>query len=214
MLAALGAAAVGGTLVFNTGDPSPVAITSSVLPGGTLPAGAPLPAGTAVVAKTARLSRGQATVSLPCPAGERVADLLPPGNPDVTAGYAPGTNPGASTAARVMLLGAHPGDQQVAVAVAILCRRPQGDGALVPFAGAVSARTSQLATTCVAHAFLRDRPHGHPVGSVSLAQPLLTLTRDRTWEQVRTQFHATGWLPQSTVCDGALPRSAGPRGAT
>ena len=205
VLAALGAAAVGGTLVFNTGDPSPVAITSPALPGGTLPAGAPLPAGTAVVAKTARLSHGQATVSLPCPAGERVADLLPPGNPDVTAGYGTGTNPGASTAARVMLLGAHPDDQQVAVAV--LCRRPRGDGALVPFTGAVSARTSQLATTCVAHAFLLDRPQGHPVGSVSLAQPLLRLARDRTWEQVRTQFHATGWLPQSTVCRGSLPRS-------
>jgi RNA polymerase sigma factor (sigma-70 family) len=87
VLAALGAAALGGTLVFKAGDPSPVAIQSPVIPGGTLRAGTPLPVGTAIVAKTARLRRGRATVALACPAGERVADLLPPGDPDVTAGY-------------------------------------------------------------------------------------------------------------------------------
>jgi RNA polymerase sigma factor (sigma-70 family) len=199
VLAALGAAALGGTLVFKAGDPSPVAIQSPVIPGGTLRAGTPLPVGTAIVAKTARLRRGRATVALACPAGERVADLLPPGDPDVTAGYIAGTSPGASESARVMLLGSRP-DDAGPVAVAVLCRHPEGDGALVPFPGTISARTSRLVATCVAQAFLLDRPHGRPVGSVSLAQPLLRLAQRGTWEQVRTQFHETGWLPLRTTC--------------
>ena len=36
--------------------------------------------------------------------------------------------------------------------------------------------------------------------AVSLAQPLLTLTHRGAWERVRTQFHESGWLPQSTTC--------------
>ncbi len=199
VLAALAAAALGGTLVFKAGDPSPVAIKSPVIPGGTLRAGTPLPAGTAVVAKTARLQRGRASVALSCPAGERIADLLAPADSDVTAGYAPTTNPGASTRARVMLLGSGAHEDQ-AVAVAILCRHPQENGALVPFPGPIGARRAPLASTCVAHALLLDRPHGRPVGSVGLAQPLRTLTRRGSWEQVGTQFHETGWLPRSTIC--------------
>jgi RNA polymerase sigma factor (sigma-70 family) len=200
VLAALGAATLGGTLVFATGAPSPETIKSPVIPGGTLRAGTPLPAGTAVLARAARLQHGRATVTLVCPAGERVADLLPPGDPDVTAGYAGGTDPGASTRARVLLVG--PPTENGPVAVAVLCRRPRSDGALVPFGGAISARASRLLTTCVAHAFLLERPRGRPLGSVSLAQPLLALARRGTWEQVRTQFHETGWLPQSTTCGG------------
>ncbi|HEY3830315.1 MAG TPA: sigma-70 family RNA polymerase sigma factor [Solirubrobacteraceae bacterium] len=200
VLAVLSAAALGGTLVLGAGAPSPMTIKSPAVPGGTLRAGTPLPAGTAIVATRVHLQRGRATVELACPTGQRVADLLPPGDPDVTAGYAGETNPGASASAHVVLLGSQPGGG--GVAVAILCRRPQSDGALVPLKGAISARASQLALACVDHAFLLNRPGGRPSGSVSLAQPLLTLTHRGAWERVRTQFHETGWLPQSATCAG------------
>ena len=206
VLVAVGAAAVGGAFVFTAGDPSPMTVKSAVIDGGSLQAGAPIPAGTAVVTKTARLRHGRATVTLACPAGERVADLLRPGNPSVTAGYAPDTRPGASAVAHVTLLGSHLSGEE-AVGTAILCRRPQRDGALVPPAGALAARTAQLASLCVAHAFLLDRPHGRPTGSLSSGEPLLTLARRHGWEQVGTQFHATGWLPESVVCGRV--RSAG-----
>ena len=206
-LAVLGAATLGGTAVFGAGDPSPLTIRSAVIPGGLLRAGTRLPDGTAVVAQTARLRHGRATVTLACPAGERVADLLPPGDPEVTAAYAPDTYPGASSSARVLLSGSHP--TGAPLAVAILCRHPEGSGALVPFAQAASARastratgapTSQLVTVCVAYALLLDRPRGRPLGSVSLGQPLLGLARRGTWERVDTQFHETGWLPRSMTC--------------
>ena len=130
-LAVLGTAALGGTLVFGAGAPSPLTITSAALPGGTLQAGTRIPDGTAVLASTVRLRRGRATVTLTCPAGERVADLLPPAAPEITAGYAPDTYPGTSTSARVALAGS--GRADGSVAVAILCRRPNGSGALAPF---------------------------------------------------------------------------------
>jgi RNA polymerase sigma factor (sigma-70 family) len=201
-LAVLGAAALGGTAVFGAGDPSPVTISSAVIPGGPLRAGTRLPTGTAVVARTVRLRRGRATLTMSCPAGERVADLLAPGDPDITAGYTRNTYPGTSTSARVALLESHPADGPVAVA--ILCRHANGDGALVPFTQATSARASPPAAVCVAHALLLDHPHGHPLGSVSLGQPLLALAHSGTWEQVHTQFHETGWLPQSTICGGRI----------
>jgi RNA polymerase sigma factor (sigma-70 family) len=206
-LAVLGAAALGGTAVFGAGDPSPLTIRSAVIPGGLLRAGTRLPDGTAIVAQTARLRHGRATITLACPAGERVADLLPPGDPEVTAAYAPGTYPGASSSARVLLAGSHP--TGAPLAVAILCRHPEDSGALVPFAQAASARasaqatgapTSQLVAVCVAHALLLDRPRGRPLGSVSLGQPLLGLARRGAWERVDTQFHETGWLPRSAAC--------------
>jgi hypothetical protein len=99
----------------------------------------------------------------------------------------------------VMLLGSRP-DDAAPVAVAVLCRHPDGDGALVPFPGTISMRTSQLVATCIAQAFLLDRPYGRPVGSVRLAQPLLRLAQHGTWEQVRTQVRETGWLSLRATC--------------
>ena len=200
VLAAFGAAALGGTLIIHPGQRSPLALRSPVLPGGSVPAGKPLPAGTAIVASRTRLRQGHATVVLSCPTGYRVADLLSPANPAVTAGYTRATNPGASTTARVTLLG--PSRASGSLAVAVLCRRPQAGGALTPQAGANGARATPVAATCVPHVLLLDRPHGQPVGSVSLAQPLWTLARHGTWEQVRTEFRATGWLPRSATCAG------------
>jgi RNA polymerase sigma factor (sigma-70 family) len=199
LTAVLGAAAVGGTLVFRSGDRSPLAIRSPVLAHGGVRAGAPLPAGTAVVARTIRLRHGQAEVGLECPAGERVADLLAPSAPEVTAGYEAGVLPGVSTAARVTLMASN--GQSASMAVAILCRRPQPDGALVPDVDAESTRTAQSATVC-AQDYLLDRPGGRPIGSVGLAQPLEVLGRSGGWEKVQTEFHATGWVSRAATCGG------------
>jgi RNA polymerase sigma factor (sigma-70 family) len=200
VLAVLGAAALGGTLIIHPGQRSPLPLKTPAVPGRSLRAGARLPSGTAIVARRILLRHGQATVVLPCPAGYRVADLLSPANPAITAGYAGTTSPGASTTARVTLLGTSYAGGPLAVAV--LCRRPQPDGALVPQAGASGARATPVAATCAQHALLLDRPRGRPVGTVSLAQPLWTLAQRGDWEQVRTEFHASGWLPDRAICSG------------
>jgi len=90
---------------FSAGDPSALPVNSPVVAGGRVHAGSPLPTGTAIVTRRATLRHGRASVTLACPAGLRVADLLAPHKQDVTAAYAGATEPNASTRTRVLLLG-------------------------------------------------------------------------------------------------------------
>jgi RNA polymerase sigma factor (sigma-70 family) len=196
------AAAVGGTLVIGAGEPSPATIRSPVLPGGVVAKGAPLPPHTAVVVGAADLSAGSATVTLSCPAGHRVADLLPPGASGVTAGYVPATHPGLSRGATIALSGRPTrGD----VGVAILCRVPGRDGALAaawsapPHAG-LSAAQRPAAVTCVGRGALRSSPGGGVTGSIAAGEPLHVVGRRAGWREVATQFGATGWVPAGDLC--------------
>lgn len=204
VLGALGAATVGGIVVLRAGDRSPVKVESAALPGRTVHTGAPLPAGTAIVAKAVRLRDRRATVTLACPGGERVADLLPPATAGISVGYSAGTVPGASARAQVSML-AQTGSAERSVVVAILCRRLQPDGAFLPRLGGDAAQVSPTQPACATH-FLLDRPDGLPDGSVSRGEPLLVLADRHGWRKVRTQFGKTGWLSQRDTCGSAATR--------
>jgi hypothetical protein len=195
------AAAVGGTLVIGAGQPSPETIHSPVLPGGVVAKGAPLPARTAVVVGSARLTAGGATVTLTCPAGHRVADLLPPETTSVTAGYVPSTRPGLSTTATIALSGT----PTPKVGVAILCRVPYPGGSLTPAfnaqaRGASTAAPRPPAVACVARDYLRAAPRAGVVGSIGSGEPLRVLGRRDGWRRVATEFGATGWVPALDLC--------------
>jgi RNA polymerase sigma factor (sigma-70 family) len=201
-VAALGAAAaVGGTLVIGAGQPSPDTIRSPVLPGGIVAKGAPLPARTAIVVGSADLSRGRASVTLSCPAGHRVADLLPPRASGVSVGYVPGTHPGLSSAATISLSGTPTRN----VGVAILCRVPGANGALTPTFNP-HARAASVApprppsVVCVDRDELRSSPGGGAVGSVGSGEPLRVLARRDGWRRVATQFGARGWVRTADLC--------------
>ena len=192
LAAALAATAVGGTLVVSAGESSPVSFDSRAVPGGAVRAGSPLPAGTAIVARMT--SAG--TVQLACPPGHRVADLLPPDDARVTAGYVPPTVAGWSRTAR-LAVGAPAGSD---VGVAILCRRPAPDGRMAASPPARAANRASTATPCRSHTYLAVRPGGEPRGSVRLGQPLTVTRRAGRWTRVRTEFAETGWLPTRTLC--------------
>jgi RNA polymerase sigma factor (sigma-70 family) len=195
------AAAVGGVVVIGAGQPSPATIHSPVLPGGVVAKGSPLPPRTAVVVGEAALRSGRARVTLSCPPGHRVADLLPPDASGVTAGYVRTTHPGASRAATIALSG-RPSRE---VGVAVLCRVPGPDGALTPALRAHTASTSAApqpapAVVCVDRDFLRRLPAGGVTGSVGRGEPLRVLDRSPGWRRVATQFGATGWVRASDLC--------------
>jgi RNA polymerase sigma factor (sigma-70 family) len=192
LTAILAATAAGGTLVVAAGEPSPMSFSSAVVPGGAVRAGSPLPSGTAIVVRMAR----PGVVRLSCPAGHRVADLLPPEDPSATAGYVPPTVPGASRTARVAVA-APRGD----VGVAMLCRRPSPDGRMAPGREPrVLARPTTLGTPCRRHVYLVDRPGGAAVGSLRLGQPLAVTASRPGWRRVRTEFGSSGWVPRRVLC--------------
>jgi RNA polymerase sigma factor (sigma-70 family) len=201
-LAAVGAVAVGGTLVIGAGEPSPMRIESAAVPGGVVRAGSPLPAGTAIVTRDVALRAGRADVRLGCPAGHVVVDLLPPEGAGISAVYDRSTVPGASGAALVRLAAPPARAARADVGVAVLCRRPDRTGAVVPpDAGrAFAASGGRIGSVCVRHTLLRVAPHGRPRGSVVLGEPVTVLGRRDGWRHVRTQFGARGWLRADTTC--------------
>jgi RNA polymerase sigma factor (sigma-70 family) len=195
------AAAVGGTLVIGAGEPSPDTIRSPVLPGGVVGKGAPLPKRTAIVVGSADLGRGSATVRLSCPAGHRVADLLPPKASGITAVYGPATRPGLSRTATIAVSGRRRRD----VGVAMLCRVPSPSGALTPSFdptthAASLAAARPAAVVCVDRDELRSRPRGGAIGSVSSGEPLHVLSSRGAWRRVATQFGARGWIRAADLC--------------
>jgi RNA polymerase sigma factor (sigma-70 family) len=193
-------AAVGGVLVVNAGQPSPVAINSPAVPGHHIAKGAPVPAKTSIVIKTVDLSHGSASVNVTCGAGQRVADLLAPDAPGVSAVYDSATQAGRSRSATVNLSGERTGT----VHVAVLCRVPAANGAITPQGVGPQTRGvsagGATAVACVAHDFLRVTPNGGVIGSVGRAEPLRPLGSAAGWRKVQTQFGATGWLPAADLC--------------
>jgi RNA polymerase sigma factor (sigma-70 family) len=198
---AITAGAVGvGVQVFGPGEPAPQSATSRALPSGELAKGGTVPAGTAIVRKTVTLSGGRAgatTVTLPCPAGLRVADLI--GARGASASYARGTVVGVSAVATV-LVQPRPGSKVASPVVTVLCKRPDNSGSIV--AGTPQGRTANGITlhVTVTRAELFQRPGGAAVGSVRLGQPVRTsgTTRDG-WRKVTTDTGETGWLRAGVV---------------
>jgi hypothetical protein len=140
-------------------------------------------------------------VTLACPAGHRVADLLPPDTTSVTAGYEPATHPGLSRTATIALSGT----PTRRVGVAILCRVPGPDGALTPgfnaqARGAATAAPRPPAVACVARDYLRATPGAGVIGSIGSGEPLRVLGRRDGWRRVATEYGATGWVPALDLC--------------
>ena len=186
-VSALGA----GTLVLRAGDPTPVPVRSPVLPSGELTRGEPIPPGTAVVSRRLQLTGARVETELACPAGMRVADLLSPRRRGVRATYVAPTIARSSRVATIALSG------RGRVAVAVLCRRPDARGSLVPPAAAGHRDT---VVVCARHAYLRTRPDGTPRGSVQRDQPLTVLARRRGWLQVRSDLGTRGWIAAKAIC--------------
>ncbi len=194
------AAAIGGTLVFSAGQPSPVAIHSPAVPNGNIAKGGLLPADTEVRVRPVDLSRGAATVSVTCSAGYRVADLLGPDRAGVSAAYDTSTtHAGLSRTAKINLFG----PKTASVNVAVLCRVPGRNGAITPgFNPQVrgAATGGPITVSCVTNDFLRVSPNGGVIGSVANAEPLRMLGHASGWTKVQNQFGAIGWLPAGDLC--------------
>jgi hypothetical protein len=198
---AVTAGAVGiGVQVFGPGEPAPQAASSRALPSGTLAKGGAVPSGTAIVRRTVELAAGRsgaATVTLPCPPGLRVADLI--GARGASASYAPGTVVGASRSARV-IVAPRPGAAAAAAVVTVLCKRPDASGSIV--AGTPQGRAASGSTlhVKVTRAELFQRPGGAAVGSVRRGQPVRASGDSRDgWRKVTTDTGETGWVRANVV---------------
>jgi RNA polymerase sigma factor (sigma-70 family) len=188
---AITAGAVGvGVQVFTAGDPAPQSATSRALPHGSVAKGGALPKGTAIVRRTVSLAGRATTVSLACPAGLRVADLI--GARGASATYAPSTVVGLSRSARVVV---EPRASAGASAqVTMLCKAPDPSGSIVAGSGAAAASGKPLKVR-VTRADLLVRPGGAAVGSVRLGQPVRATGRARDgWREVVTDTGETGWV--------------------
>jgi RNA polymerase sigma factor (sigma-70 family) len=193
---AITAGAVGvGVQVFGPGEPAPQAAKSRALPSGSLTKGAAVPRGTAIVRRTVTLSPASADapiVTLPCPAGTRVADLI--GARGASASYARGTVVGVSRSAAVIVQ-PRPGSKSARAVVTMLCKRPDATGSIVagpPHGGAASGFTLHVK---VMRAELFRRPGGAAVGSVRLGQPVRASGDPRDgWRKVTTDTGETGWV--------------------
>lgn len=195
--AAVAAGALGvGIEVFDSGDRSPQAIASPALVE-RVEAGGRLPRGTALVRASVRLPAGRVDrhrVSIPCPRGLRVADLLRTDGVRVATSYTPTTIVGASRTARVRF-GRRTLRRPATARVSVLCKVPDARGSIVagaPGAGQAAARTARVQ---VPHAYLHLSPAGPVRGSVRLGQPLTLTGEPRDgYQRVVTDQRVRGWV--------------------
>jgi hypothetical protein len=177
---------------FRAGHPSPVAVHSNAVPGHFLAAGAKIPPGIAIVRRAVAFS-GTRDVALGCPAGMRLADLLPPHGGRISASYAPGTAAGTDRAGRIRLTGTG----AASVTVTALCRRPDARGSIAS-ASRVGAAPAVSAVR-VATDLHRAPGSTRLVGSVRRGQPVAVRSRAHGWVHVLTDTGATGWVPASVL---------------
>lgn len=195
---AVGAVGLVGTQVYRAGDPAPQALESPALVE-RVEAGGRIPRGAAVVRGTVKLPAGKAehpVVTLPCPPGLRVADLLETEGVRLATEYAPDTIVGSSTTAKVRFerraLGA-----PATARVSILCKVPDDRGSVVAQepGRARSAGDRETVRVKVPRAYLHTSPHGPVRGSVRLGQPLTVIGEPRDgFVRVLTDQGVRGWV--------------------
>ena len=197
-LATAGVVSVGVT-TFGPGDPSPQAVDSPALVQ-RVEAGGRLPRGTAVVRASVKLAAGtteRGAVSIPCPPGLKVADLLRTRGVELGTEYAEGTIVGASDTARVRFVGPAL-ERETTASVAVLCKVPDESGSVVaqqPEAARAAGAREKVRVTAP-HAYLHDSPDGPIRGSVRLGQPLVLLGEPRDgFQRVLTDQKVRGWVP-------------------
>lgn len=108
------------------------------------------------------------------------------------AGVAAETIVGASTAA-VVLVEPTP----VSLTIAVVCKRPGADGSILaaPVTGA-----GRPATVCVDRAYLRRRPGGAVIGSLTRAQPVAVRASRDGWREVIADSGDRGWVAADRRC--------------
>ena len=183
-----------GTTVFGPGDRSPSNVESPAVSQRHLAAGERIPAGTAIVRRVLDLPAGpgkRSAVELTCPAGMRVADLLPPRGARLAVTYAPGTVVGASRTARIAFEPARL-TRRTRVVLEMLCKRPNEAGSVV----AADQRPAGKMTHRVKadEALLRSQPGGPAIGSVRRDQPVRVIAQDGGWREVVTDLGERGWV--------------------
>lgn len=202
-VATVGVVGLVGITTFGPGDPSPQAVSSPALVE-RVEAGGKIPRGTAIVRASVKLPKGTAShpvITIPCPPGLKVADLLETRGVSLSTEYARGTVVGTSPDARVRFVG--PALQRPADAtVSILCKLPDDSGSVV--AGepgeARAAGTRDTVRVSAPHAYLHVSPNGPVRGSVRLGQPLTLLGAPREgFQRVVTDQDVRGWVPVSAL---------------
>jgi RNA polymerase sigma factor (sigma-70 family) len=207
---AVSAALAGGALEFSEqvagpGERAPFTVRSAIFTGG-LGAGERVPHGSAIVTRKLTLAadtRRHPAISLPCPAGTRVAGLTPDaGTARVGYGYAASTLVGTSTSARIVFE-AQRLAAPAAVTVGTLCKRPDAAGSLL--AAPAFAAAKRVHRVCARRAYLFETPGQYVVGTVFRGQPVVVKVHDksRRWTRVVTDAGVRGWLRSSAVSKGA-----------
>jgi RNA polymerase sigma factor (sigma-70 family) len=203
-VATLAVVAAGGayelrTRVFEAGDRAPIAVSGVALPGGGISAGQPIPAHVALVTRQVRLPRTGpvAAVSMTCPAGTRVAGLVPESHDARSHGFASSTIVGTSSSARVVFARQGPGAGET-VTVAIVCRHPDATGSVR--AAPVAPAGTATVHPCRRRAALSDAPGGAVLGTVTSHQPLAVLGARPGWLRVRTDAGRAGWVRARVAC--------------
>ena len=202
-VAAVGAIGLVGLQVYSAGDPAPQALASPALVE-RVEAGGSIPRGAAVVEGTVKLAANTAThpdVSLPCPSGLRVADLLKTHGVALGTEYAPGTVVGSSTTAHVRFE-RRSLPAPATAKVSILCKVPDARGSVVAGDPATARAAGRGVTVSVKvpHAYLHVSPDGPVRGSVRLGQPLTLLGETRAgFVRVVTDQDVRGWVESSAL---------------
>jgi RNA polymerase sigma factor (sigma-70 family) len=198
-IAAAGGAYALRSQVFGPGDRSPLDVSAVALPGGQLIAGQRIPAHVALATQQIRLPRSGpvAPVALDCPAGMRVAGLVPDPQDLRSHGFDSSTVIGASSSARVVFAPRGPGGGRT-VTVAIVCREPHAAGSIR--AAPVARAGLPLVHACRLRAALSERPGGSVVGTVTSRQPLAVLGSRAGWLRVRTDAGQRGWVQSQVAC--------------
>lgn len=202
-VAAVGVAGLVGVTTFSAGDPAPVALESPALVE-RVEAGGAIPRGAAVVRGTVQLVAGETrhpVVTLPCPEGTRVADLLPAEGVKLGAEYAEGTIVGQSTAGKIAFE-RRALDADATARIAILCKVPDDTGSVVAAAPGTAKAASgrEILRVKVPHAYLHTSPDGPVRGSVRLGQPLEIVGEPRDgFERVITDQKVRGWVESAAL---------------
>lgn len=207
-------ALAGGAVEFSEqvtlpGERAPFTVRSVIFTGGLQAGGGHVPKGTAIVTRKLTLRAGAAhpSVTLPCPAGTRVAGLAPtPAGGAASArvgyGYSPGTLVGSSTTARIVFerrrLAA-----PAPITVGTLCKRPDATGSLL--AAPAFAAAKKIHRVCADRAYLFETPDKFVVGTVFRDQPITIKKYNKSgrWARVVTDAGVRGWLRRSVISKGS-----------
>jgi RNA polymerase sigma factor (sigma-70 family) len=208
---AVTAALAGGAVEFSEqialpGERAPFTVRSAIFTGGVQAGGHGVPRDAAIVTRKLTIPAHTAkhpAITLPCPAGMRVAGLTPQaGTARVGYGYSAATLVGTSTKARIVFERRRL-PAAAALTVGTLCKRPDAAGSLL--AAPALAAAKRVHRVCANRAYLYETPGEFVVGTVFKNQPvtLKTYDKSRRWARIVTDAGIRGWVKRSAISRGA-----------